>query len=277
MKIALIQEHQNNLYLFHADGISYSREEALHLQEEMIKQNIGLLQKAADSGADIAVTSEAINFPGVPHLIESLNAAELVGALQDFVCSSLSNLAKDAGMNIVAGMLRIEDGHLFNEAVVFDRSGREVHVHKKVFLTQDEQRYMTSGAQFRPWESEFGRIGIAICWDMQFPESCRSYVVQDCPMVLAPTWGWERSFASARAYENGMVVGAAMAVPAYKPINGLRLPSQVILPDSTVLVQGPCDASAVVIADIEDLDAYRDARLPRANQLKAWLAERAQC
>ena len=133
---------------------------------------------------------------------------------------------------------------------------------------------MTPGTGFPVWESEFGKIGVGICWDMQFPETCRAYARQGVHLVLAPTWGWEYMYAKARAYENGIFVAAAMAVPEYKDIEGKRAPSQVISPDGTVLAEGPHDRASVVAMEIDDLKACEPYRSFRMNCLDRWESSR---
>ncbi len=274
MKLALIQEKQNKLYRFHDEDV-FSRDEAIEMQREMVEQNVSLIRDAADEGVDIALTSEAINYPGQVRCLPGLSSAELVHSTQDWVCGELSRTARECNMNVVAGILRVgRDGALRNQAVVFNRVGNEVHAYSKVFLAGDENDYMTPGTGFPVWESEFGKIGVGICWDMQFPETCRAYARQGVDLVLAPTWGWEYMYAKARAYENGIFVAAAMAVPEYKDIEGKRAPSQVISPDGTVLAEGPHDHASVVAMEIDDLKACEPYRSFRMNCLDRWESSR---
>ena len=65
MKLGLIQTKQNILYDF-ANPHTFSAEERLRLSEEMVEQNIRLINEAAALGADLILTSEAINFTGTP-------------------------------------------------------------------------------------------------------------------------------------------------------------------------------------------------------------------
>lgn len=271
MKIALIQERQNELYRFHDADLAFSREEMIRLQRDMVEQNVRLLREAAKEGTDLALTSEAINFPGQLRCMGECASAELVAEHQEWVIGQLGGVAKEAGMYVVAGLFRLgEDGNLRNQAVVFDRTGKEAHTYTKNFLVGDECGYLTAGTGFPIWMSEFGPIGIGVCWDMQFPETCRAYAKQGANLVLAPTWGWEHAYARARAYENGVYVAAAMAVPSYKPIEGMRAPSQVIAPNGTVLVEGPCDRAGIVVADIDDISDCARYREIRMGCLSAW-------
>ena len=66
MKIALIQEKQNELYQFNKPEIKYTQEQAQDYQQKMVIQNLDMMRKAAQAGCDLIVTSEAFNFAGQP-------------------------------------------------------------------------------------------------------------------------------------------------------------------------------------------------------------------
>lgn len=271
MRLALIQEKQNSLYGFHSEGLAFNREEALALQEEMISQNLDLLREAGNAGTDIALTSEAVNYPGVRRLIAGLDLYDLVAAKEQQLLEGAANIARESSMDIVLGVLRSNpNGRLCNAAVVLDRTGHEVMVYLKQFLTKDEEEFLSPGKAFPVWESEFGRIGIAICWDMQFPEVARAYAKRDVDLVLCPTWGWESTYAVARAYENGIYVASAMAVPSYKNICGIRRPSQAIGPDGAVLAEGSYDHAEVLLVDIADITSCAPYRQLRIGDLRRW-------
>lgn len=270
MRIALIQGRQNGLYNFHDEPRQLADAEVLALQREMLAQNLELIDRAAQAGADLALTSEAINFPGGPAW-HATSSRELVAAFQDELLSALSSAARRLGMYVVAGVLADEPAGLRNAAIVYGRDGSEVMRYHKQFLAGDENDYMVPGRGFPVWESEFGLIGIGICWDMQFPETARGYARQGVDLVLAPTWGWERYYASARAYENGIYVASAMAVPSYKDIDGhRRAPSQVIAPSGEALVEGPLDRADAVVVDVPDIRDCAPARALRMGCLRAW-------
>lgn len=271
MKLALIQEKQNSLYQFKEASLHFEREELQKLQGEMIEQNLKLLREAAENKADIAVTSEAINFPGPPSS-HTESTKELVEATQDDLLRQCSQIAVEGKMYLIVGMLRVEeDGNLYNSAVAFDRNGRELLVYHKNFLAGDEKEYLTPGNGFPVWESEFGRIGIGICWDMQFPETARHYANQETDLLLCPTWGWEAIYGRSRAYENGIYVAAAMAVPSWKDIEGKRTPSEVVAPDGQVIVSGSAKSAEVVYCILEDIRSCRGQRNLRIGDLNKWV------
>ena len=60
-------------------------------------------------------------------------------------------------------------------------------------------------------------------------------------------------YGPARAYENGIFVAAAMAVPYWIPIKDLRRPSMIVAPDGNILAEGPTDKEAIVYCEINDI------------------------
>lgn len=271
MKIALIQEKQNDLYLFKAEKLFFDEHRILELQDEMIKQNLSLIKEAAKQDVDIILTSEAINFPGKPAWTDA-DIKKIIYEIQGQLLIDCAKIAHEYQTMIVVGMYRVKkDGQLYNSAVVIDKKGELTFSYDKNFLAGDEKEYLTAGNGFPIWENEFGRFGIGICWDMQFPETARAYAMQDVDMILCPTWGWEHTYGTARAYENGIYVAATMAVPAWKPIEGKRSPSQVVAPDGTVLARGNTENAEVVIVGIENIKDCKAARTLRIGDLKNWL------
>lgn len=272
MKLALIQEKQNALYRFNESGVHLEEQEIYSLQREMAAQNFELIREATKRHADIAVTSEAINFPGQPFWSE-LSSAEVILKTQSDLMQKCAQLARTGKLYVVTGMLRVkEDGRLYNSAVVFNRSGEIVFTYDKNFLTETEREYMTAGENFPVWNSEFGRIGIGICWDMQFPETARIYAIQEADMILCPTWGWEEIYGRSRAYENGVYVASAMAVPEWSGIERIRTPSQVIAPDGSVIAEGRRDRAEVVMVQIRDIRDCRQSRAFRISELSGHLS-----
>lgn len=268
MKLALIQEKQNRLYRFRESELRFEEAEVRMLQMEMIEQNLALLRRVDEERAQLALTSEAINFPGQPFR-SALSPYQAVKDTQEYLLSSCSEIAQKKGICLAVGMFRAgKNQKLYNSAVVFDGQGKEVFSYDKNFLAGEEKEYLTPGREFPVWQSEFGRIGIGICWDMQFPETARSYAGQGADLILCPTWGWEEIYGRSRAYENGIYVASAMAVPAWKPIEGRRTPSQTVGPDGAVLAQGPADRAEVVYSDLGDIRDCREMRRLHMEDLK---------
>ncbi len=98
--------------------------------------------------------------------------------------------------------------------VVFNRRGKIVGKHAKTTLTRDEiKKGYVSGKSIEIIKTEFGKIGICVCYEMHFPEIAREYKLQGARAIFNPVgtgmyneeqyrlWA---SLGKTRAYENGV-------------------------------------------------------------------------
>jgi predicted amidohydrolase len=250
MKLCLIQEKQNRLYDFADTKKRFPLAEAEKLQGEMLEQNFTLMEDAARRG-EFLLSSEAINFCGLP--------GQLDFPIWDFLqrgykplMEKLFQFAARKKVWLAAGLYRpAPGGLLYNSVLLINRQGDIVSVYDKIHLAGSEKDYLTAGDHFCCMDTEFGRIGICICWDMQFPELCRILALQGARIVLCPTWGWEGIYAGSRAYENGVYTAGAMAVPYGGPVQGIRSPSGVFDPEGGLVVTGGHEKAEVVSCDVD--------------------------
>lgn len=263
------------MYDFEDTQRVFSPVEAEKLQREMLEQNFSLVEAAAHSG-EFILTSEAINFCGLPGQLDF----PVWGFLQrDYKALSerLFQFAARKKVWLAVGLYRpAPGGLLYNSVLVINRQGELITICDKLHLTGSEKNYLTAGDSFCCFDSEFGRIGICVCWDMQFPEVCRILALRGAEIVLCPTWGWESIYAGSRAYENGMYAAGAMAVPYNGPIQGIRSPSGVFDPEGRLAVLGGSENAEVVYCDIDlnrEWDIHRIRMEDRRPELYRGLTE----
>jgi omega-amidase len=143
---------------------------------------------------------------------------------------ALSAMARSAGVYLVGGSMPEVDGEgkIYNTCCIFDRQGRQIGKHRKMHLFDI---YITGGQRFRESdtlspgnqvtlvETEFGRLGVAICYDLRFPELARLMALGGARILVYPgafnmTTGpahWEILF-RARALDNQVyMLGCAPA------------------------------------------------------------------
>lgn len=252
MKLALIQTKQNILYNF-PDPRRFSKKEIEAFRTEAENSVLESVEKAAAHGADMIVTTEAINFSGHFSKLD-VPYHDLYSVSDRAIEDTCSNIAWKYHVYILAGLIRKEeDENLYNSTVFFDRSGNIIDIYHKIHLAGDENDIFTPGDSLHLVNTEYGRLGFAICWDMQFPETARGLAKEGADMILCPTWGWEWIYGPARAYENGIYVAAAMAIPYWMPIQGLRSPSQVISPEGEILAQASRINPEILYCDLPDI------------------------
>lgn len=182
-------------------------------------------EKAAEAGADLIALPEMFccpyettNFP--------LYAEKEGGATWQFA----SDLARRLGIYLSAGSMpeADENGRIYNTAYVFDRQGQQIAKHRKMHLFDinvkggqvfQESLTLTPGNEVTVFDTEFGRMGLCICYDFRFPELCRLMALQGAQLILVPaafnmTTGpahWELTFRSQALYNQVFTVGTAPA------------------------------------------------------------------
>ncbi|MBI4153918.1 carbon-nitrogen hydrolase family protein [Candidatus Woesearchaeota archaeon] len=88
---------------------------------------------------------------------------------------------------ILAGKLK-EKKHVYNSAVLIDNHGKISGRHRKVHICDDPP--IKAGTSFESFDTPFGKIGIAICWDIAYPESIYSIAKQGARLIFCPMF-WE--------------------------------------------------------------------------------------
>lgn len=110
---------------------------------------------------------------------------------------ALSGLAAEYQIYLSAGSVPEidQDGHVYNTAYVFDRNGRQIAKHRKVHLFDinitggqcfQESATLTAGDACTVFDTEFGKMGLCICFDFRFPELARAMVLKGAEVLLVP-------------------------------------------------------------------------------------------
>lgn len=144
------------------------------------------------------------------------------------VWQQLSEYAKQYGIYLIGGSMPEKDaeGKVYNTSYIFDRQGKQIGKHRKVHLfdidvtggqTFKESDTLTAGDHDTVFDTEFGRMGVILCFDIRFPELARMMVNDGAKAIFVPaafnmTTGpahWELSFRT-RALDNQIyMIGCA--------------------------------------------------------------------
>lgn len=139
---------------------------------------------AAGAGADVIVLPELVTSS---YCFASTDEAA-AGAIEvtDDVFADWSRAA--GGAIVVGGFAeRGQHGAIYNSAALVDGSGVRT-VYRKTHLWDAEALYFTPGDQAAPVvDTALGRIGVLICYDMEFPEMTRSVAVRGAQLLTVPT------------------------------------------------------------------------------------------
>ena len=164
-----------------------------------------LVEQAAGKGADVVVLPEGITVVGNGFTYEG--AAEPVpGPTTTF----LGKLARRHRVWVVAGLYEREGTRVYNTAVLVGRDGKLAGRYRKMSLPDEEiEGGITPGADTPVFETDFGRVGMMICWDSSYPEVARALAVRGAEVIFLPIWGGQETLVSARAMENQVYIVAS--------------------------------------------------------------------
>ena len=179
-----------------------------------IDQNLSKVEMALDrvakQGVQLAVLPEMWS-AGYDYKRLEKHAAETPRVIE-----AVCKLSAQHNMVVVGSLPEEENGKIFNTAYVVDRgvaigSYRKLHM----FSVMGEDRFLTAGDRALVVPTSAGRLGIAICYDLRFPELFRKMALEGAEIICLPSeWPkprqehW-RTLLRARAMENQLFVAAA--------------------------------------------------------------------
>ena len=108
------------------------------------------------------------------------------------IVTAVIELAKELGVVLPLSWFEKAGNAYFNSLSVADADGRLLGVYRKTHIPNaigyQEKEYFSPGdTGFRVWDTAYGRIGVAICWDQWFPETARCLALQGAEVLLFPT------------------------------------------------------------------------------------------
>ncbi|NLV15916.1 MAG: carbon-nitrogen hydrolase family protein [Syntrophomonadaceae bacterium] len=152
-----------------------------------------MVEEAARKGCRLAVLPEMFNCPysnhHFPHYAENIPAGQTAAMLAD--------LAAQHRIYLVGGSIpeRDQQGRIFNTSLVFDPSGMLIAKHRKLHLFDidipdrivfKESNTLSPGNKVTTFPTDFGLMGLGICYDLRFPELTRLMTMQGATTIIYP-------------------------------------------------------------------------------------------
>jgi len=179
--------------------------------DERVHRALALVQSAAD--ADLVVLPEL--WPNGAFAYDDWDAT--AEPLDGHLVGLLSEAARSASVVLHAGSFieRHLDGSLTNTALVFERDGSLSAVYRKIHLfgfSEGEPKYLAAGHEVVVADTSVGRLGLATCYDLRFPEMFRRLADDHSDLVVIPA-GWP-----AKRIEHWTVLVRARAIENQLPV-----------------------------------------------------------
>jgi len=149
---------------------------------------------------DIALLPEMFNGKGVKD-------AELIDGPSGTL---LAQKARQWRMYVSGTFYEKRGALVFNTAPLFDREGKIVGAYDKNQLYDpEEDEGATPGVGFPVFQTDFGKVGIIICYDSWFPEPTRLLAYKGAELILFPNAGYFTGLMPARAADNGVWIAVS--------------------------------------------------------------------
>lgn len=247
--------------------------------EELLQQVEFFVDTVSGYNADLVLFPELFNAPLLaqydqedpPMAMRSL--AEHTERLRN----EILQMAVTYNINIVAGSLpEYNEETLYNVSILCRRDGTW-DAQYKLHITPDEAEYwgLKGGRDLKVFDTDIGKIGILVCYDVEFPELARLLADRGMQILLVPFWtdtknGYLRirRCAQARAIENECYVAISGSVGNLPKIENMDIqysqsaiftPSDFAFPHDAVAAEATPNTEMTLVTDL-DLDLLKELR-----------------
>jgi predicted amidohydrolase/GNAT superfamily N-acetyltransferase len=245
--------------------------------DELLQQAEYFVDAVSGYRSDFALFPEFFNAPlmaGDNHLSEPKAIRNLAQHTETIV-QKFSELAISYNINIISGsMPEIVDDRLYNVGYLCRRDGT-VDRYEKLHVTPDEAKVwgMQGGTKLQSFDTDCGKIGVLICYDVEFPELGRLLADDGMDILFVPFltdtqngFGRVRNCAQARAIENECYVAIAGSVGNLPNVHNMDIqyaqstvftPCDFAFPTTGIKAEAIPNSEMILIADL-DLSLLRE-------------------
>ena len=242
-------------------------------KEKNLKIACGLIDRATVLGARVVILPEMFNcyttMAAMVRCAENVNGPTI---------NALAKLAKENKINIICGSIfekAEKDGKAYNASVALNSEGEILEIYRKIHLFDvdisgevafKESQGVAAGNKIVTVEIEGFIAGIAICYDLRFPELFRVLALRGAQIIFMPSaftaatgrFHWE-ALLKARAIENQVFIVTANQFGTHP--NGLKSygRSMIIDPYGRVIAEAGTDGETVITSTL-DMDLLKNIR-----------------
>jgi len=240
-------------------------------EQEMLDQIEYFVDTVSDYQSDFILFPEFFNasLMGLKPYTNHTDAIRFLASFTEKFRDAMSQMAIEYNANIIAGsMPLIEDGNVYNASYLCHRDGK-IDMQRKIHITPHEKNdwVMKGGDRVDVFETDAGRVGILICYDVEFPELSRILAEQKMDILFVPFWTDTknsylrvRHCAHARAIENECYVVLAGSVGNLPKVESLDVqysqaavltPSDISFPHDSILSEATPNTEMLLFSDLD--------------------------
>ena len=247
--------------------------------DDFLHQVEFFVDAVAGYNSDLVLFPELLNAPLLKNFNQE-NPAEAMRSLSEYtneIRAAFVNMAITYNINIVTGsMPEMKDDALYNVAFICRRDGTW-DAQYKIHITPDESQYwgLRGGNHLEIFDTDIGKIGVLICYDVEFPELSRYLVEKGMTLLLVPfltdtknAYLRIRRCAQARAIENECYVAISGSVGNLPKVENMDIqysqsavftPSDFAFPHDAIAAEATPNTEMTLMVDL-DLDLLKELR-----------------
>ncbi|MGI6223411.1 MAG: GNAT family N-acetyltransferase [Prevotella sp.] len=240
--------------------------------DELFEQVEFFVDAVSDYKSDFILFPEYFNAPLMARF-NDLGEAQAIRAMAKYtekIRDRFRELAISYNINIITGSMPYvkEDGSLYNVGFLVRRDGTD-EMYEKIHVTPDEKKCwgLTGGSQIRTFDTDCGKIGVQICYDVEFPELSRIMAGQGMQILFVPfmtdtqnAYTRVRICAQARAIENECYVAIAGSVGNLPRVHNMDIqyaqsavftPCDFAFPNDGRRTEATPNTEMILVADVD--------------------------
>ncbi len=239
--------------------------------EDLLKSIDYFVDAVSDYESDFILFPELFNAPlmGKFNEMDSRHAIQELAQFTKPIIDAMSKMAVSYNVNIIAGsMPEVRDGKVYNVSYILQRSGK-IDSQCKIHITPSEEDdwHIQGGNEIKVIETDAGKIGVQICYDVEFPEMTRKLAEEGMQILFVPfltdtqnAYNRVRFCAQARAIENECFVAIAGNVGNLPKVTNMDLqfaqsavltPSDFAFPVTGIKAEATPNTEMIVVSDVD--------------------------
>ena len=264
--------------------------------ESNIDKATNLIKKAANKGANIILLQELFQTPYFCIQYDE----DIFKLAQNYennkILNQMAELAKKLKVVLPISFFEKDNNAYFNSIAVINSDGNILGKYRKSHIPDGagylEKYYFNPGnTGFKVWDTNFGKIGIGICWDQWFPEAARIMALKGAEVLFYPTaigdeimseydssGAWQRVM-QGHAAANIMPVVASNRIGSESvkgQVNGFYGKSFICDRSGKIVSEASKDKEEIILADINTKEdhlfrrnwgLFRDRRTDLYNEI----------
>lgn len=175
-----------------------------------VEKAVRYIMEAARKGANVVCLPEYFSTGFGYKDAEKIRVeiTRLAEPIQGQTLQEIRQACRAAHVYAIGGIIEAAQNKLYNTAFVISPTGEMLGIYRKVHLFKLESQFFQQGDGWQVFDTDFGKIGVMICYDAIFPEAARALALAGARVIFHPS-SWMDPFlqqwriaTSARALEN---------------------------------------------------------------------------